>query len=454
MKKILLALFAISLTTVDAHAMKRKRAEKKDLVEIVQEVDTKKAKVDEEFICWDRLPQEIKQHVLNLLLSEQDPLAALKQMKNFELVSQEFGEMVKDLREHTALTHRLAARILKLADKEDERFNKNKAIYLFQKICRSSDSALAQAFIQEGVLSFNTLTNMASLSLAAKYKRKETVNELLQAGVLQATNPCDQQLLSAVMAGKKHLVKRLLKRGYSPNAKIVSGVSALEIAVQNGDHCLAKKLIKHKANINGGVRGWTPLMTACLQENQEMVTLLLLLGADIHATDDNGNCAMSEAFGNKIITNLLLKAGSSIDAKNMDGNTCLMCAAQVGDRDLVEFYLSKGADVNMTNIDSRGNVFGTALTLAVRNGHTNIVKLLLNSGADIHFRSSLSHYGYQGRTALMTAAKIGHKEVVQVLLAAGANPEAVYCEGKTALAYAEENGHDEIAELLSKRMSD
>ncbi len=374
-------------------------------------------------------------------------------MKDLELVSQEFGETVKGLRECTPLTRRLVARILRSAfptpgniERFDAMREDLKVRELFAKVCRSNDTGLARAFISNGALALNHLTNLDRLLESGQHKRKEIVTALLQAGVLVADDPRGQQMLSAVVSGEKKLVKRLLKLGYDPNAVTsfdLDDYSALKLAVNNNDYCLVKKLLNHNAQVDLGYE--TPLMFACELNHHKIVELLLQFGADVnYVNEDRGN-PISSAFGNIKITNLLLEAGANIDAKDIDCKTCLMYAAGHGNKNLVEFYLSKGADVNATDCSvDESDASKTALTMAACMGHAEIVDLLLKKGSNINFQSTL-----RLTTALIEAAIFGRKEVVQLLLVSGANSKVIDSEGKTALAYAQENGHDEIAELLS-----
>jgi len=74
-----------------------------------------------------------------------------------------------------------------------------------------------------------------------------------------------------------------------------------------------------------------------------------------------------------------------------------------GDADFVELLLAAGSDVNAKNVFG-----GTALHYAARNGHTAIVELLLAAGADVNAQDS-------GWTALQWAARNGYAAVVELI---------------------------------------
>ena len=56
--------------------------------------------------------------------------------------------------------------------------------------------------------------------------------------------------------------------------------------------------------------------------------------------------------------------------------TALMVASKKGHRDIVEYLLTKGADVNKSTLSGK-----TALGLAIEGGHAEIRDMLLEHGA-------------------------------------------------------------------------
>lgn len=117
-------------------------------------------------------------------------------------------------------------------------------------------------------------------------------------------------------------------------------------AVGRGDVAKVKSLLRADpslANAPGDdYRKFPPILVATEARRTNMVDLLLALGADIHAT-------------------------------NKDAETALYRAAMWGHKDMVEFLLSRKADVNF------GDKFGRspALSVAAINAHTEVVRVLL-----------------------------------------------------------------------------
>jgi ankyrin repeat protein len=72
----------------------------------------------------------------------------------------------------------------------------------------------------------------------------------------------------------------------------------------------------------------------------------------------------------------LLVQGADLNATDNDGLTALMWAAKHCHIDIVQLLLAKGADVN-----AKDNKGGTALIAAKREGHKEIVCILKEAGA-------------------------------------------------------------------------
>ncbi len=87
---------------------------------------------------------------------------------------------------------------------------------------------------------------------------------------------------------------------------------------------------------------------------------------------------------------------------------------------------SAGARVNAVH----GKKGHTALSAAVEQGDRNLIQFLLDQGADVNGA------GLHGETALMTAASLSRLELLQLLLEQGARIEAMSSDGDTALCLA------------------
>ena len=125
----------------------------------------------------------------------------------------------------------------------------------------------------------------------------------------------------------------------------------------------------------------------------------------------------------------------------------LVRAAARGDLALARRCVEGGVDVNRPSRYGfrRENEGDTPLTTAVQFGGREMVEYLISQGADVNL-------GFGGRadgtSPLGWAGANGRVEIARVLIAAGARVDARDKEGMTPLAYAVSGGHFEVADLL------
>lgn len=123
----------------------------------------------------------------------------------------------------------------------------------------------------------------------------------------------------------------------------------------------------------------------------ESVKYLVDMGADVNATNLNGDTALHLAVFHRpddlSLIKYLLDSMSDVNAGNRDGDTPLMRAVlrfsdrecvDPDDYDSMEFLLDRG-DIKRNCQDKRGN---TALHYAVQLGNKGLVDLLLGNDAD------------------------------------------------------------------------
>lgn len=200
------------------------------------------------------------------------------------------------------------------------------------------------------------------------------------------------------------------------------------------------------------------LMSACLGNNAEIVSILIRSGANISTRvnidtigigyDSADVLCFASAFcKNPKIINMLIKAGANVNSRMEDGMTALIWAAKEGaSPEIIQTLIKAGANINAKNI------FGmTALKFASGlNAKLVIVNMLLEAGADINA-------GKGDRTALMQAAGFSNDpEIVNALIKAGAYVNARGEAGITALMYAAswQNKNPEIVNTLIEAGAD
>jgi ankyrin repeat protein len=125
------------------------------------------------------------------------------------------------------------------------------------------------------------------------------------------------------------------------------------------------------------------------------------------------------------------------------GDTPLHVAALYGNKDIAEWLLAQGADVNAKN-----NAGDRPLHDAAVNGQKDGAALLLANKAEINARNN------KGQTPLYRAASIGRKDVVELLLACKADVNAKDKDGNTPLHEAAAGGHQGVVGLLLAAKAD
>jgi ankyrin repeat protein len=257
-------------------------------------------------------------------------------------------------------------------------------------------------------------TEAQALIVAVDSGHAEMALFLLERGADPNHNGAGRTALhSAVQQAMPVVIEALLARGADPNARLERGLPLLSryIRLDNGlaptpigatPFWLASSyadLEVMQLLLDGGadptVRsndGTTPLMVAAgadfvegqdkygrrwfgeatpLQESAlEAVALLLDLGADIQATNDNGQTALHGAvyLGGTILVPVLVERGADIDAINHRGQTPWMIAAQ-GEYRAGSFYthpetgdVLEGLDADTTLGSDLGKDFAKVLS--------------------------------------------------------------------------------------------
>ncbi|KAM4724216.1 kinase D-interacting substrate of 220 kDa B isoform 2-T4 [Anableps anableps] len=126
-----------------------------------------------------------------------------------------------------------------------------------------------------------------------------------------------------------------------------------------------------------------------------------------------------------------------VDCRGDNGQTPLMVAAELGNLEIVQELIRRGATVNMDDVDC-----WTALISAAKEGHIEVVRELLENNAN------LEHRDMGGWNALMWAAYKGRTEVARLLLEKGANPNITGQYSVYPIIWAAGRGHAEIVHLL------
>jgi ankyrin repeat protein len=169
--------------------------------------------------------------------------------------------------------------------------------------------------------------------------------------------------------------------------------------------------------------------------------LLPLLALSLHAETLNEIFLETAESGEIQAVQRSILMGADINVQRKDnGWSALMLAAYNGRRDVVNFLLSKGAEV-----DIHDKVGQTPLMAAVSPDKPDleIIRLLLKYGAGVNIQRKKD-----GWTALMLAAKSEQIPIVKILLEHKADLKIKSLTGETAFDIASKGGAKELTELL------
>jgi len=172
--------------------------------------------------------------------------------------------------------------------------------------------------------------------------------------------------------------------------------------------------------------GFTPqgFFKAIDNDGKDAVHVFLSCGIDLEVKDERGwtPLMIAAANGNEELTLLLIHCGARLMVRDINGFTPLHWAAFSGMSNVVELLISKGVDVN-----SQSQFGWTPLMQACTRGHLSVCSALIASGANVNLSNS------EGSTALHIAASKGFHEIVQLLLTKDADRNAKSNNGNTPL---------------------
>jgi len=154
----------------------------------------------------------------------------------------------------------------------------------------------------------------------------------------------------------------------------------LQQAAIDGDVDQIKMHIAKGADFNKADQyGYTPLKRAIEGHHAEAAKAIIESGkADINAKDREGKTPLivAASMGEKEIADTLITKGADVKAKDSYDRTALHQAILLGQKELATVLIEKGADVN--GADKTGQ---TPLTLAMQRNQTEIAELLKQKGA-------------------------------------------------------------------------
>jgi len=196
-------------------------------------------------------------------------------------------------------------------------------------------------------------------------------------------------LVEACKAGNYEIAKELLLQGADPNQCLQGYWGPMEATFLNPNEdrlAIAQLLIEHGAEVNLHGSGDSALFNelqnmayrtdSSIQKDIYHASILLLLDHGADPVDENGNTVMHYICysGDMVLLQQLSVTHSSqLDAKNANGQTPLMWAAEGECEEVIEYLLYIGVDATATDTEGK-----TAYDYAVQSDNNDIIALLGN----------------------------------------------------------------------------
>lgn len=264
------------------------------------------------------------------------------------------------------------------------------------------------------------------------------------------------ELARAIDSGELERARHLLEQGVDVEASGVSHLpsfgffmeSPLVRAVSYSDLAMIQLLIDHGADVDSvDGDGWSALTFADAAGEDEVIELLLALGADPSLAGRHGYSTAHRAARRGETGERLLNLGEeSFDAVDATGATPLALAVRFGHLATAGELLTAGANPDAVSFDEHGHVWAILAEAANRdaadNDGSSFVRLLLDAGADPNppgtppLFQCITHEGDGIST-------------MHLLLTAGADPSAINPADQDTLVHrALQMGSDDVIGLV------
>jgi len=238
------------------------------------------------------------------------------------------------------------------------------------------------------------------------------------------------QLLLDIMDPKDIGIKATNNRNYTVLQSAILGqnIDVIKILLLNKE---VQKLINFVDS-----NGYSPLVLAAEFNQSETVRYLIESGANVNLYSDTGICQtplMAACIdGHDDVVQVLLNLGADIDLCPDSAEKPIILAAQNYKFKTVKLLIEKGADPNEVNVYD-GYIGRSLLHYAAEKGDLDMINFLLEKNADINLQDEM------GYTPLMIADEHDKKEAIEFLLEKGANRQVEDNEGKNVIIFAIED---------------
>jgi ankyrin repeat protein len=186
------------------------------------------------------------------------------------------------------------------------------------------------------------------------------------------------------------------------------------------------------------------LLSAAAEGNADRVAIALRNGAPLESRDARGRTALLLASTNDRVdvARLLVALGADPDAQDDQRDSAWLVTGVTGSVEMLEVLLPAHPDLTLRN-----RFGGVSVIPASERGHVDYVRRVVSTGID------LNHVNDLGWTAMLEAIVYGdgsepYQQIIGILLDAGADPTIADAAGLTPLQHAQSRGFTDIAARL------
>ena len=186
------------------------------------------------------------------------------------------------------------------------------------------------------------------------------------------------------------------------------------------------------------------LLDAARSGDADRAALAIRAGAGLETRDDRDRTPLllASTFDRVEVARLLVGLGADPDALDDQHDTAWLVTGVTGSVAMLETLLPADPDLTIEN-----RFGGISVIPASERGHVAYVRRVVRTDIDVN------HINDLGWTAMLEAVILGdgsrpYQQIVQILLDAGADPSIADKDGVTALEHAQQAGYAEIARLV------
>ncbi|XP_067391664.1 CARD- and ANK-domain containing inflammasome adapter protein-like [Emydura macquarii macquarii] len=289
------------------------------------------------------------------------------------------------------------------------------------------------------------------------------LEKVLKENDINAVNTSNETRLHIAAAnGHVAIIEYLINKGAKLDVKDKKGRTPLHRAAEKGQDDAVKVLLKAGAYIYGlDKEAKSPLHLAAQNHHTHILKRILKEEARCYKNRQNF-LHMAALKDESRLSQILLKNGALVDAKDEKGQTALGYATSQGFEKTVKVLLEAGASIDFNIVDvafnnnnqsifrllleySKGlspDTMVSALFKAVQKNLHGIVAALIDRGTDINAHNEMQY------TPLLMACEMGKTETAEVLIAKGASLEEKMPNLNTVLHLAVQAGAVSITNLL------